>query len=188
MPHLEIPVAYVPRAAHRLPGRLGFAPAPGRWQLDERGDSGEALEEDLRCLRNSCGASVLVTLLEEEEMARYGLAGLLDCAMGSGLESLWFPIQDGTAPSDLDSTALLIGRILERLAAGETVIVHCLGGVGRSGTIVACALVAAGLDPRRALEVVRDARPGAATAPGQSDFVYQFARARASWAGTRPPV
>jgi hypothetical protein len=28
------PVAFLPWDTHRLPGRLGFAPAPGRWRLD----------------------------------------------------------------------------------------------------------------------------------------------------------
>ena len=47
----------------------------------------------------------------------------------------------------------------------------------RSGTVAACSLVAAGQDPRRAIELVREARPGAATAPGQEEFVHEFARA-----------
>ena len=48
-----------------------------------------------------------------------GLGGLLDHARRAGLESLWFPIPDGTAPPDLDRVARLVGRILERLGAGR---------------------------------------------------------------------
>ncbi len=81
------------------------------------------------------------------------------------------------APSDLEATSRLVARVLERLAAGRMVIVHCHGGIGRSGMITACALVGAGVEPGRAVEIVREARPGAATAPGQEEFVHEFGRA-----------
>jgi len=112
-------------------------------------------------------------------MVRIGLARLLDHAKLSGLEVLWYPIPDGTAPSDLEATGALVDQIVERLAVGGTVVVHCHGGIGRSGTIAALCLVVSGLGPEEALEVARRARPGAATAPGQEEFVHAFAaRAR----------
>jgi protein-tyrosine phosphatase len=177
MPDLNVPVAFVPQAEHGLPGRLGFAPAPGRWRSCEKGREGEAIEDDLGSLRRACGANVLVTLLEREEMSRIGIADLLERARRSGLECGWLPIPDGSPPPDLEATSRLVAYVLERLAAGLTVIVHCHGGIGRSGTIAACALVAAGVEPGRAIEVVREARPGAATAPGQEEFVHEFGRA-----------
>jgi protein-tyrosine phosphatase len=175
-PLAEVPVAFVPQDALALPGRLGFCPAPGRWRLDTALDRRSLLDDDLASLR-ACGTTTLVVLLEEEEMARIGLAGLLEHASRAGLEVLWFPIPDGTAPSDAESAAVLVERILERLASGRSVVVHCHGGIGRSGTITAACLVAAGADPVRALEVVRDERPGAATAPGQEEFVRAFGTA-----------
>lgn len=187
MPDLDVPVVFVPQAALGLPGRLGIAPAPGRWPRAE--DHPDAMGEDLASLARVCGAAVLVTLLERDEMARIGIVDLLERARRSGFECLWFPIPDGMAPSNLEATAVLVARMLERLAAGATVIVHCLGGVGRSGTIAACALVAAGRDPGQAVEVVRAARAAAATAPGQEEFVYEFARACSSTTtspGSRP--
>lgn len=168
-----MPVAFVPLAAE---GRLGFCPAPGRWRLDVTLEPARLVDDDLASLRG-CGASTLVVLLEEEEMVRIGLAGLRKRASAAGLEVLWFPIPDGTAPSDVEATARLVDRILERLASGRTVVVHCHGGIGRSGTIVAACLVASGVDPARALEVVRDERAAAATAPGQEEFVLAFAEA-----------
>jgi protein-tyrosine phosphatase len=177
MPDLDVPVAFVPQAEHGLLGRLGFAPAPGRWRACEKGREGEAIENDLWSLRRACGANVLVTLLEREEMSTIGVADLLERARRSGLECSWLPIPDGSPPADLEATSRLVGWVLERLAAGRTVIVHCHGGIGRSGTIAACALVATGIEPARAIEIVREARPGAATAPGQEAFVHEFGRA-----------
>ncbi len=171
------PVAFLPQDAHGLRGRLAFCPAPGRWRHDSPLEPERMLGADLACLRDTCGAAVLVTLLEEGEMWTIGLGGLLDGARRAGLESLWFPIRDGTAPSDAGETGRLVGRILEHLAAGRTVVIHCHGGIGRSGTVAACCLVAAGQDPRRAIELVRQAQPAAASAPGQEEFVHEFARA-----------
>lgn len=177
----EIPVAFVPAWTHGRPGRLGFCPAPGRWRLDECFATEAEIDADLGRLRRVCGARALVTLLERDEMAKIGLLDLLERARRAGLESLWLPVPDGAPPPDLEEAARLVAGILERLASGRTVIVHCHAGIGRSGVVVACALVAAGLAPDRALEAVRAARAGAATALGQEEFVHEFARA---W-GTR---
>jgi protein-tyrosine phosphatase len=177
----DVPVAFIPRDALALEGRLGFCPAPGRWRFDPTLEPWQLVDADLASLR-ACGTTTLVVLLEEEEMARIGLTSLIERAGAAGLEVLWYPIPDGAAPSDLASAMELMERIVERLAAGRTVVVHCHGGVGRSGAITASCLVAAGVDPDRALVLVRRTRPIAATAPGQEEFVYAFA---AAWAQRR---
>lgn len=169
-----VPVAFVSHGGLAAAGRLGFCPAPGRWRVDPTLEPSRLLDEDLASLR-ACGTTTLVVLLEEEEMRRIGLAGLRQHATRAGLEVFWLPIPDGTAPTDLDSTAAIVDGILERLASGGTVVVHCHGGIGRSGSITAACLVASGADPASALQIVRAERPGAATAPGQEEFVRAFA-------------
>ncbi|HEX9289481.1 MAG TPA: protein-tyrosine phosphatase family protein [Anaeromyxobacteraceae bacterium] len=176
------PVAFVAQEPSTFPGRLGFCPAPGRWRAGDALQPDELVDGDLAALCD-CGATVLVVLLEEEEMSRIGLARLLERARSASLEVLWFPIPDGAAPSDLGAAVRLVERILERLSSGRTVVVHCHGGIGRSGTIAAATLVASGSEPGTALERVREARPGAATAPGQEEFVYAFAAAWAQRSG-----
>ena len=44
---MPVPVTFVPLRAHGLRGRLGFCPAPGRWQLDPSLDGDRMLDEDL---------------------------------------------------------------------------------------------------------------------------------------------
>src|SRR3989442_1539567 len=100
-----LPVAFLPQDAHGLTGRLGFAPAPGRWRHDSPLEPERMLAADLAWLRERCGEAVLATLLEEGEMWTIGLGRLLEEARRAGLESLWFPIRDGTAPPDLDQAA-----------------------------------------------------------------------------------
>ena len=69
----------------------------------------------------------------------------------------------GRLPSD---PATERERMLEagRLAAqwvtqGEGVVVHCLGGTGRTGTVLACAMRRLGFDADDAIRAVRGHRP-----------------------------
>jgi protein-tyrosine phosphatase len=58
------------------------------------------------------------------------------------------------------------------------VVVTCMGGLGRSGTIVACCLVAAGMSPEAVIAAVRTARgPRALETIAQEDLVVTFASA-----------
>ena len=56
-------------------------------------------------------------------------------------------------------------------------VVHCHAGLGRTGTIVGCVLVAAGMEPTRAVRRVREVRPGAIPGAGQERFVHVFGAA-----------
>jgi len=172
-----IRVDFLPPGTHGLPGRLGLTIAPGKWRpgLDHASDS--LVRDDLLRLRDFYGAKVLVTLLEEFEMKKLAIPELLPTAHRLRLRSLWFPIPDVTAPSDLDGAARLVDDILGAMSSGETVVVHCRGGLGRSGTIAACCLAARGRDPTEAIELVRAARPGAVEIRDQEAFVERFALA-----------
>lgn len=172
----DAPLVFVEQHAHGLAGRLGFAAAPGTWAGADAVEPGRGLDADLAALRAS-GASVLVSLLEDAELERLGITRLVERAREAGLETRRFPVPDHSAPGDLQATAAVVRTIVRDLARGRTVVVHCRAGVGRSGIVVACCLVAAGSEPRRALASVRRAREGAA--PGLDGFVHAFAR---TWA------
>lgn len=172
----EIRVDFLSPDSHGLPGRLGVTIAPGKWRPGLDPASDDLVRGDLTRLRDQYGAKVLVTLLEEFEMRRLGIPELLDVARRMRFRVLWFPIPDVTAPADLPATAKLVGQVVDALTAGETVVVHCRGGLGRSGTIAACCLVARGRDPREAIALVRAARPGAVENREQEKFVERFAR------------
>jgi len=172
-PH-EMRVDFLAAGDHGLPGRLGLTQAPGRWRAGL--DPTENLVRlDVGLLRDAHGADVVVTLLEEFEMERFGVGGLRGALRRAGLASYWFPIPDVSAPSSLPATSRLVSRVLRSMARAETVIVHCLGGLGRSGTIAACCLVGTGKGPAAAIEEVRRAGPGAVEVPDQELFVKRFA-------------
>jgi len=99
--------------------------------------------------------------MEPFELHSYGITRLPRAAKRAGLEHVWFPIADLSIPASMTGAGALVDTLLRRLGEGKTVVVHCLAGLGRSGTIAACLLVAKGRKPDDAIQVVRAARPGA---------------------------
>jgi protein-tyrosine phosphatase len=170
----DLRVDFLPRRAHGLPGRLGLTAAPGRWWPGRDPDSEAQLDRDLARLRHRYRAGTLVTLMEAWELQARGLGRLLEEVPRAGLESLWLPVPDMGAPPSIEAARALVGRILERMEQRQTVVVHCLGGLGRSGTIAACVLAARGRPPEQALRLVRRARPGAVQTEAQEAFVTAF--------------
>jgi hypothetical protein len=78
-----------------------------------------------------------------------------------------------------DETALFasIVDLHERARAGEVVEVACYGGIGRSGTVLACLTVVAGIaDPGDAVAWVREHyHASAVETPEQAQMVARFA-------------
>ena len=65
-----------------------------------------------------------------------------------------FPIPDGDIPSSDEFTREILDTIDRCIGEGGCVYLHCLGGIGRTGTIVGCFLVRHGLDADAALDRV----------------------------------
>ena len=65
-----------------------------------------------------------------------------------------FPIPDRSVPSPEQMT-LILQTIHDEVDAGGVVYVHCLGGIGRTGTVVGCYLVEQGRpDPLEHLQTL----------------------------------
>lgn len=179
-------VDFLAPESHGLPGRLGLTSAPGKWRdgLDPSSDT--LLRDDLVRLRDHHGTRLLVTLTEELEMRKLGISRLLPTARRLGLRTLWFPIPDVSVPRDVEDAAPPVRRIVRAMRRGETVVVHCRGGLGRSGTIAACCLVALGRGAEEAIALVRAVRPGAVEIRAQEAFVTRFAREMPGGAAPAP--
>jgi predicted protein tyrosine phosphatase len=92
------------------------------------------------------------------------------------LERFNFPIPDYDIPS-----VELMNRILDRidtsLKNGKRVYVHCIGGIGRTGTTVACHLARYGLTGQQALvqlQVLRQASASWYRRSPESDLQVEF--------------
>jgi atypical dual specificity phosphatase len=93
-----------------------------------------------------------------------------------GIDGLHLPIEDFTPPT-LEQQRVFVAVVRERRAAGERVGVHCLGGLGRTGTLLATWFVAEGLEPQAAIDHVRALRPGSIETDEQEASVFSYAEA-----------
>jgi protein-tyrosine phosphatase len=92
--------------------------------------------------------------------------------------ALWHPVPDFGVPSP-EEARQLFAELVERLQGGHRVIVHCAGGIGRSGTTAAALLVMLGMPLDDAIAHVRAHRPMAGPETGeQKDLVTAIATGR----------
>jgi atypical dual specificity phosphatase len=124
-------------------------------------------ERDLERLSRS-GVGVLVNLHERghdpKRLRRHGLF------------EVHLPVRDFAAPSpgQLERGVAAIAAARDALAG---VAVHCGGGLGRTGTLLACYLIHRnGSDAAEAIGQVRKVRPGSIETASQAEAVAAFAR------------
>jgi len=111
-------------------------------------------------------------------------------AFGLYLDEHWAPTwpaalvawPDFGLPEEPEVAARQIVDAFDRAERGELVEVGCLGGSGRTGTVLACMAILAGVAPGEAVEWVREAyRPQAVETAEQEAWVEWFGR----WAEPR---
>lgn len=168
-------VDFVSLSEYGVTGRLGLTIAPGK--IDPNRGWDRNLREDLAALKDRYRTDRLVSLMEEFEYGMLKIPALLDEVKEAGIATNWFPIRDVGAPpvEEMDAFGELVDAIVQGLRAGETIIVHCRGGIGRSGLLAASCLVALGTEAARAIDKVREARPGAVETWSQEEWVRLFA-------------
>ena len=100
-----------------LPGRLGLTFAPGKRSTSKYGGHRwhRCLEADLARLIGYAGCQVLVCLLEDHELKRYGSPELLDEARARGMTVLRLPIPDCGVLPELGPVQTLLDQIASHL-------------------------------------------------------------------------
>ena len=92
-----------------------------------------------------------------------------------GFEYHHFPIRDFSAPTQKQIKEF-VKAVDSAREAGKKVVVHCLAGHGRTGTMIACYLVSRGRSSNQAIAETRDLRPGSIETYSQERAIHQYAR------------
>ncbi|KAG2811295.1 hypothetical protein PC116_g19762 [Phytophthora cactorum] len=96
--------------------------------------------DDIRCLCYSLHVRHVVTLTEEEPLPATWFDGL------PNIKNAFLPVANYKAPS-IPQIDMFMRLCCSSSPTGAPVLVHCGGGKGRAGTMVACYLVAFGFKP-----------------------------------------
>lgn len=129
-------------------GFIGLMPKP---------NAGEQLENELVALKEQ-GVNVLVSLLEPSETEALGLHNEYIMADRHGIKFISHPVPDKGVPQHGESFLSLVLELRGNMMEGMGVVVHCWGGIGRSGLLVAAVLTASGFTPSMAFQKVSEAR------------------------------
>lgn len=159
------------------PGRLGMTFAPGKRGLSFQSATEwrRTLRDDLAAIRR-VGATDLVCLLEDHELRRWRIEALPQLAPLFGLRITRYPIRDLDVPSSMPRARKLARAIARGVERGRHIVVHCAGGLGRTGVVAGCALVEMGIDGTKALSILNNARgPQCPETPLQRMFVAEWA-------------
>jgi protein-tyrosine phosphatase len=163
-------------------GRLGLTFLPGKRGASQR-NPGHAYRRDTSddlATMHGAGVVRLVLLVEDHELEAWGDARIVALGADAGVDVRRHPIPDGAAPVSIPEMDRILDDIEEGMATGD-VAVACMGGVGRTGMVAACALVRAGRSPSQAIDRVRALRhPTAVETVMQERFVNSYALQRRS--------
>lgn len=125
---------------------------------------GERLETFAKLKARGIGAVVTLTVhsLPQALLSKNDLA------------YLHLPIENFEPPT-LPQIRNFVKFCEKNLRAGRPVAVHCLAGIGRTGTMLACYMVWQGMPPDQAISALRKLRPASIETVGQERAVFDFA-------------
>ncbi len=153
-------------------GSLGLTLCPGK--KDANRNWSRDLSKDLQVIR-AWGATTVMTLIEEHEFRLLGVESLAHDVCALGMNWVHLPIVDVSIPDSRFEDAWVSEgpKLHDRLDAGEKILIHCRGGLGRTGLVAGRILVERGCAPKDAIQRIRSARPQAIETSEQEHYVLK---------------
>jgi hypothetical protein len=159
-------------------GTIGMTFCPGK--IDEHAETANwkrDLNTDLDVIAK-WQPNLMLTLMESREFDTLKIPRFA-AVVGSRFSG-WrqLPIVDGGVPSTGFERSWEIAGAEARttLEAGGKVLLHCRGGLGRTGMIAACLLMELGSSADEAIAMVRKGRPARIERPEQEEYVRKYTR------------
>ncbi|PJZ58733.1 dual specificity protein phosphatase family protein [Leptospira barantonii] len=148
--------------------KIGLTILPGRKDRDRN------LEEDIDTIQKE-GITHILCLLTENEFLEYGVKDLKTQYEKHGLKVYHCPVLDQTAPL-FDQAIPALEWMDKAISKNGKVLIHCVGGLGRSGTLAAAYTIwKEKLDAKEAISLVRESRSGRAIESRiQEEFLADF--------------
>ncbi len=146
------------------PGAIGLTILPGRK------DYSRSIDDDLKQLKLA-GVDIIIPLITDDEFHNFGVDELLQEYYDNGFQVRRLPIMDQLVCSEQEMRNLA-EYMNKHINAGKKIMVHCVGGLGRSGMVAAAYLKYKGVDAGKAIETIRACRgPRAIESKPQEVFV-----------------
>lgn len=150
---------------YTFPGKIFRSPMP--FSRFDHSEIWEAFREN--------AVDMVVVLTEQGEYLVYAGKDLPAFYRSQGLDALHIPVPDFGVPQDLQAWEDGLTRVAQSAREGKNVAIHCLAGIGRTGTFLAClAKKELALDGEEAIRWVRDTLPGAMENRYQESFVIDY--------------
>jgi len=149
------------------PGKQGRGLYSGVWKRD--------LQKDLDSI-TQWPATSLITLMQSHEFSLLNIQDFEATATQQPFDWLYLPIEDMHVPDALwlEEWRMHSQSLRQTLDSNQNIVIHCRGGLGRTGMVAALLLIDNGMGNRRAIDLVRQARPGAIETYEQEQFVLSY--------------